>query len=37
MLHPDRSGREKYENLTPHVTIARANGEIAAEGAMPFG
>ena len=34
MLHPEPG---KHEALTPCVTIARANGEIVAQGAMPFG
>lgn len=33
MLHP----REGYDVLNPHATIARANGEIVAEGVLPFG
>jgi len=37
MLHPDRSGPRAVDALRPRVTISRANGEIVAEGDMPFG
>jgi hypothetical protein len=37
LLHPGQPGAAKYEDLTPRVTITRSNGEIVAEGAMPFG
>ena len=37
VLHPDRFGPGAVDALRPQVTIARANGEIVAEGAMPFG
>lgn len=37
MLHASESRRRGYEQLNPAVTIARANGQIVAEGVMPFG
>lgn len=37
LLHPDRFGPGAVDVLRPHVTIARANGEIVAQGDMPFG
>jgi len=37
MLHASESRQRGYEQLNPAVTIARANGQIVAEGVMPFG
>lgn len=37
MLHASESRQRGYEPLNPAVTIARANGQIVAEGVMPFG
>ncbi len=30
-------GGDKYDSLTPKVTICRADGEVVAQGSMPFG
>ena len=37
MLHPREAGLRGYDVLNPHVTIARTNGRVVAEGTLPFG
>ena len=36
-LYSVPEGQERRASLDPKVTVARANGEIVAEGVMPFG
>jgi len=36
-MNTDRNGLEAYEKLTPQVSICRSDGEVVAEGIMPFG
>lgn len=37
MLHPKGAGLRGYDELNPRVAILRADGEVVAEGTMPFG